>query len=211
MNTNQIESLKSLLEQATQVLNRETSHCEQIFLDLPESDERFARCLYLVEATSHEQFMLWQETSNEARYLTRDDKDNELRNPDGLTWSKNNSGSLCKVGELGGYALYVCVTFTEINGKLIAFYYPTSKVSHFGITETWLKARCPAILGMSDAQNFPNAVRALGLEYPIDSNKKDRKTRLLEDLRSWMRKGAPTDAEFYDLLFRANGLLDLKK
>ena len=138
---------------------------------MPESDPRFAKAVFAVEATSAEQQFLWQENSNTSRDLRPQEgamlRGAPLRNPDGVKWEQDNPGQLRTVGTFGGMPVCVSCSWVKINGHLVLFYHPTSMVVHHKMIEEWLLKRCAprwdngTRSAYCDAQNFHHVIHTV--------------------------------------------------
>lgn len=140
----------------------------------PENDtaeNRLKRTLFIVEATSFEQQMLWRDHSIESRHSQF-----PLAGGARMKWEQINPGWLVTVGHLGTMKgkgkfkkrpVCISVSWSRIDGYLVMFYYQCSQVTDSVQTEKWLeenfkgkhdggtrRAQC-------DAMNFGHCLRAI--------------------------------------------------
>lgn len=129
-------------------------------------DARFALTEYVVEATSDEQFFLWQLESNKCK------------------WEQGSSGVAIEVGKHGGplqekRPVIISCFWNRINGMDVLFWYACSQLVDYRMIEEWFKQNCypyesdtgkPA---KCDARNFHACLRY---------SKGDRPTSVMDGL-----------------------------
>jgi hypothetical protein len=90
--------------------------------ELNKIDERFKDTVYFIEATSNEQFHLWE------RYHTK------VSN-----YEQYETGKSYKIGSYYGNPINLCFSWVKISDKLICFYECISEVCHHGMIEQFIK------------------------------------------------------------------------
>ena len=105
---------------------------------------------YIVEATSYESLMLWQEYSLEGAIRGRRPANFEL-----LDWKQEGMGWGICIGHLEKRPVYVSVLWNIINGHRVLFVEMTSQVADYVMMEDWLEKVCPNSISKTDAMNFP--------------------------------------------------------
>lgn len=103
-------------------------------------EEALAGTEYIVEANSYERLSLWKEYS----------KTN--------TWEQNTGGWLTTVGSIHDYPVVISTFWDTINGKLVLFYHPTSKVVDCDQISFYLETKCKGIKSC-DASNFHQCIQ----------------------------------------------------
>ena len=102
------------------------------FKDICEDNLAIAKqCEGVIEATSFESHVLWQQHSPESK--TR------FRGMNITSWEHRSSGSMFSVGEFGGSEVCVEISFARINGKWVMFYNACSQVVDHRLVDQWLK------------------------------------------------------------------------
>lgn len=97
-------------------------------------EEKLLEAEYAVEATDCEIHLLWSELSTDSTWKV------EMRNV--LRWEQDPRGFLVTVGHLHAGGEYlpvnVSVTFAKINGVVVMFYHPTSRVVDWDMVDRWV-------------------------------------------------------------------------
>lgn len=110
------------------------------------AEQRLREAFAVVEATSHEQHMLWRDFHYK---------------PAGhapVSWEQVNVGMSRQIGTFGGMPVCVTVFFAVVDGALVAFYDSESMVTHSGMTEEWCRKAFVGARSWSNAQNFHNTL-----------------------------------------------------
>ncbi|MCC5612544.1 hypothetical protein LC612_39085 [Nostoc sp. CHAB 5834] len=113
---------------------------------------------YAVEANTFEHMVLWQKYH------------------ESVNWEHVSSGFMPTVGYVDEKPVVLSVMFTILNGEVVLFYHPTSRMVDHGLIDAWLEAHVyphareyfesrGSILGLiapqTDAMNFHICVHAL--------------------------------------------------
>ena len=85
------------------------------------AESRLAETLFIVEATSFEQHMLWEKHSKTHK------------------WEQINNGWLVTVGKLDDRPCCITTSWARINGQLVMFYYQCSEVTDSVQMDNWLE------------------------------------------------------------------------
>lgn len=115
------------------------------------------RTFFAVEATSFEQYCLWE---NHAKGSRRN-----KGKP--IDWVQINPGWTEDVGKIGNCRCLVMLAWVEIEGKLILFWHSCSAVTDSRKSEKWLRHNFKkkwdkgTRLSMCDAQNFHLCLSAI--------------------------------------------------
>lgn len=121
------------------------------------AENRLKHTLFIVEANSNEQFMLWKDYAIGS--------DSPRHKPQ--KWEQVNPGWLVTVGELAGRPCCISVTWNRIEGHLVMFWYDCSQATDSVQTDAWLKAHFSGKWDKGtrwascDAQNFHLCQRAI--------------------------------------------------
>jgi hypothetical protein len=124
------------------------------------AENRLKETLFVVEATSTEQFMLWKDYSNGSdspRYPT-------------MSWKQVNPGWLVTVGKIGDRPCCISVTWNRINGRLVMFWHQCSQVTDSLQSEAWINANFEKPHSTCDAMNFHICVRAINAANTKESH-----------------------------------------
>ena len=130
------------------------------------AENRLKRTLFIVEATSFEQFSLWQQHSK-----TSDSRPSWAQVVD---W-KEMDGWLVTVGKLGKRPCCVSMSWARIDGCLVMFYDQCSQVCDSIQTEKWLEKHFSGRYdngtrrAWTDAQNFGHCLSAIKEQKELDS------------------------------------------
>lgn len=109
---------------------------------------------FVVEATDWERHELWgrhaQPESRGASRAARSGLGSRVR------WLPHLDGDSAVVGELAGRAVAIRVTWADIEGFLVMFWSPCSRVVDHDLCHDWLKANVPAYVAgrNGDAASF---------------------------------------------------------
>jgi len=133
--------------------------CKQPWPAIERADKRFVDTVFAIDATSHEQFTLWQQFAKQAdeRYSLyspaqietwRDRRTRPLRTLDAerrirricrVDWEEDNMGFFMTIGHLDNRPVCVSFSFAKINGKRVVFYEGTSQLVDHAMIETWFE------------------------------------------------------------------------
>jgi len=122
---------------------------QSILNDKNPIDPRFAKTMYLVEATNFEKMSLWERWHEE------------------IKWEEDSSGILLQVGEIGDRPVCTCMSWVKINGHYVLFHESTSEIVDYKQVREWFKKHCDPKLGKSDrtaktdAMNFSHCIHAI--------------------------------------------------
>jgi len=129
-----------------------------MYIENDSAENRLKRTLFVVEATSFEQFCLWEQHSNQSQSC-RD------RHPQ--TWEQMNPGWLINVGEIDKRPCCISVSWYKIDGQMIMFWYSCSQVTDSVAAEKWIidhwdgKWDGGTRRAWTDAQNFHHCLEAI--------------------------------------------------
>jgi hypothetical protein len=139
--------------------------------------------LFIVQASSFEQFELWRDFSAE------------------VVWEQDPAGELVTIAQVSinrqKFPICLCLSFARLNGVRIAFYDPTSLVVHHGMVEEWLKSvhiakyQNGSRWAHTDAQNFHNCIQfvkideAKLIQNELDQFEKEGKIKIRRDRRNY--------------------------
>lgn len=121
------------------------------------AENRLKKTFFIVEATSYEQFVLWQDwcaQSESPRYGK-------------LKWEQVNPGWLVTVGKIGKRPCCISVSWNRIEGRLVMFWYQCSQVTDSLQAEAWLEEHFKGKYdnghrrASTDAQNFGHCIHAI--------------------------------------------------
>lgn len=151
----------------------------------------FEDVVFLVEATSTEQFTLWQEWSSQSMsniepiadddmkaigeklsrdlYAKLEKTNNKLKKnySTRVDWKQVHAGFGITVGHVEKHPVMVCFNFAFINGKKVCFYEVTSQMVNNKMVECWLIDRFKLThdgytrWNHTNAGNFHNCVNSL--------------------------------------------------
>lgn len=122
------------------------------------TDEMLKRTLFAVEATSFEQFTLWEHHAKGSLH--------RKFNPP-LNWEQMSPGWMEQVGSIGRCPCMIEVSWAEIEGQLILFWHSCSAVTDSRQAEAWMRKHFTkkydngTRLAMTDAQNFGHCLSAI--------------------------------------------------
>lgn len=97
----------------------------------------YANTRFVIEASHREQHDLWATYSVECWRQTWD-----FPTQNKYTWQQINPGYLETVGEFHGFPVCISVNWVRINGVLVMFYEPVSRVVDREMVRDWLKKTC---------------------------------------------------------------------
>lgn len=113
------------------------------------AESRLAETLFIVEATSFEQFSLWEKYHDEYK------------------WEQINGGWIVTVGTLDDRPCCISTFWARINGQLVMFYYQCSQVTDSLQTDEWLEKNFNGMWdnghrrARTDAMNFHHCLHAI--------------------------------------------------
>lgn len=139
------------------------------------TDPRLEYVDCMVAATSCEQQNLWATLASDSRWRPADARVT-------YEWEQDTLGQWMQIGELAGYPICVSWSFAVVDGRVVCFYEPTSRVVDYEVVQAWARAICPS---HTDAINFylPK------LETTPSSNVakfQAARERIREGLRAWL-------------------------
>jgi hypothetical protein len=101
-------------------------------------------CDYAVEATDYERLCVWREWHAPVQ------------------WEDEHEGRLCTIGELDGRPIAVCVSWSRVEGRRVAFYHASSQLVDHVVVERWVRSKLLKPGGThSDAMNFHIVMQAI--------------------------------------------------
>lgn len=149
----------------------EAAKREQRAKDEAERARRIRETAFVVEATSEEQNSFW------------------LRWNTVLRFEQINPGYWEQIGTMGLRRQAVCISLSwfRIEGKLVAFYEPTSVVVDHDMIEKWVIKTFPVLKGSrrdhhANATNFHNCLHTVAPDWSKDPVKKARSDLIFETL-----------------------------
>lgn len=95
------------------------------------TETRLKYTVFIVEATSFEQFSLWKENADESP--------NRDSNTKGVSWEQVNPGELITIGKVGKMPVCLQTSFIKIDGQMVMFWELSSQVADYRMAEKWLK------------------------------------------------------------------------
>jgi hypothetical protein len=122
------------------------------------AESRLLATVFLVEASSYEQQMLWERHAKQSR---------DKINPDDINWQQISPGWSVHVGKLDGRPVCISMNWVELNGAPVCFWYAQSQVVDHAMIDTWLDAHCKAVReggarrGRCDVWNFHHCLQAV--------------------------------------------------
>jgi hypothetical protein len=121
-----------------------------------DADPRYADTHYLVEATDTERHAQWCFASTESpfRYDRKDIRDVE--------WIQTSPGAFLEIARQKGRPVCVCLQWDYLNGALVCFWEPTSRLVDYDLIDPWLKMKFPNIHTTSNAMNIHNVILEIG-------------------------------------------------
>jgi hypothetical protein len=117
-----------------------------------DEDDRWLATRYLVEATSYEKHAAWCFRAKQSPWKY------DLHAMNDVEWVQTSPGYNWKVGELAGKLVHVNLQWDYIDGALVCFWEPTSRVVDYDMIEAWLKKKFPNAAFWTNALNFYNVV-----------------------------------------------------
>lgn len=90
----------------------------------PPNDKRFKETFFLVEATSFERQCLWEKWNKK------------------LNWKDQGMGCVGQIGTLAKLPVVICFFWAHIDGRQIAFWESTSRVTDSEMAKKWLEENC---------------------------------------------------------------------
>ncbi len=118
-------------------------------------DDRLSQALLRIELNDFEQHTVWRDFSPQAQEWRRKQDTTQL-----TTWESHSSGFRVQVGAMGKKPIWLSISFATLDGVLVMFYHPTSKVVDYDQIDAWLDEHLPQTKGKMghDAMNFCNFV-----------------------------------------------------
>jgi hypothetical protein len=133
------------------------------------AEDRLKDTFFVVEATSYEQFCLWEKYSLESRQSSFIAHENRMK------WEQISPGWLVTVGKLDGRPCCISTQWNRISGKLVLFWYSCSQVTDSVMAEKWITEHFTGTWdsgtrrAWTDAQNFHHCCHAID-----EANKSDQ-------------------------------------
>lgn len=128
------------------------------------AESRLSKTLFIVEATSFEQHSIW-EKNRDGRFASH------------FEWQHIPDGWLVEVGEINSKPCCISVSWAKIEGYLVMFYHPTSRMVDWQMIEAWIsesfqgKWDSGTRKAKTDAQNFHHCVDAINERKQLDGAK----------------------------------------
>ena len=116
------------------------------------ADPRYTDTHYLVKATHEERNAQWCRMSTQSpfRYDLHD-----LRT---VEWVQTSPGYSFEVGHLEERDVVVGLQWAYLNGALVCFWEPESRLVDYDMIEAWLKIKLPNVHTTSNATNLRNVI-----------------------------------------------------
>jgi len=121
-------------------------------------DERFDDVVYMIEANSFEQLMLWKE-NDERKGIRKVKWEQDCLGYGGVI------GYMRSYGCTKSYPVSISCFFTKLNEKRIVFYEAVSMVVNRDMIRKWIKGQCPEGTPNCDAMNFHQCL-SMVREFP---------------------------------------------
>jgi hypothetical protein len=121
------------------------------------AESRLLQTKFAVEANNFEQFVLWSRHSKESP---------ERTDPNPMQWQQVSPGWVVTVGTIDDRPCNISMTWNELDGMLVCFYYACSQVVDHKQIEAWLEENFKGTWGggrraTCDASNFHHCLDAL--------------------------------------------------
>lgn len=123
------------------------------------------KATFIVEASSFEQLMLWQQHARGSIFSVVDKNHNLAFEQ--LSWEQSGGGSLVTVGYHCRQPVCISLSWCRIDGQIIMFWEPTSRVVNHEMIEKWLKEHFTRKYDQGtrwascDANNFGHCLSAI--------------------------------------------------
>ncbi len=124
------------------------------------AETRLAQTFYVVEATDTERFMLWCEHSSRTMHPPWDVRNNRRAN-EPVEWEESMGGWGVHVGDDNKRPVYISVSWARLNGQLVCFWYPTSRIINITKCEAWIDAHFTKPGARCNAMNFNHCLHAI--------------------------------------------------
>lgn len=125
------------------------------------AESRLAKTLFIVEATSFEQYCLWEKYASTSSIYN-------------LTWAQMD-GWLVTVGKLHGRSICISTRWVKIEKRLVMFWEATSQLVDHKMIENWLDEHFQGTYDKGlrrascDANNFHHCVTAIKEKNAVDT------------------------------------------
>jgi hypothetical protein len=93
--------------------------------------ELFKDVIFLVRASSEEEFCLWQHFAH--------DSPHRIHQNVCINWKRRNPGELVQIGELDRRPICASVSYVYLNDKLVMFYDGTSQLVDWAMIDAWVE------------------------------------------------------------------------
>lgn len=114
-------------------------HYERV---VAEYNERIAKAIYIVEATSFEEMTLWEERREE------------------FDWQEDRAGYFANLGDWHKKPVCLSIKFARLMGLEIIFWEDTSMVVNHQMIDDWFKKIAPDV-PRTNAMNFAHALHEI--------------------------------------------------
>ena len=121
-------------------------------------DKKIKATQYLVGANSFEQHSLWREYSNQS-YWAENAPYLEKPLPK-YKWIQDNPGMWEVIGSFHDMPVCISIAWNNIENISVAFYYMTSKFTHYDMLQEWLKRKFRNTPS-SNAMNFHHCLNEI--------------------------------------------------
>lgn len=144
-------------------------------------DPRFKDTEFVIEADDFARQTLWERFSTEALYKT------ELNT---IRWEQDGMGWMPTIGHVNNMPVCVAFAWAKLNGVLVVFYNPCSRIVDHEMVDDYMKKYCNPQYDHGrrahcDANNFHHVI-----SYIRDTEAKN----LLAEARTHVDEGNPDDA-----------------
>jgi len=109
---------------------------------VPNSDEKIAETVYLVEATSEEQHSLWLMYSRGGAKIRGSNYPSGVKK---LRWNQTNPGWVQQIGWLDNRPICVTIFWARIEGYLVGFWSSDSELVDYKMIKLWLEKTFPNV------------------------------------------------------------------
>lgn len=129
------------------------------------AENRLKQTFFIVEATSNEQHMLWEQLSSDSIYKILD-RDGKPAYPQ-VKWEQISMGFGVTVGEVYKHPVFISLNWARINGKFVMFYHPTSQLIDYRKIDKWLEENFKGTYdngtrrASTDVSNFAHCLNAI--------------------------------------------------
>ena len=122
-------------------------------------EECFEQTVALCEANSFEQSTLWKDWSLTAYQMNINDGREDGRDLiDRQEWEDYSLGFGREIGTIGDLPIFVSFLMARINGRVVTFYYPTSRAVDYDQIEKFVDEHFVSCSMRRDADNFGDII-----------------------------------------------------